>query len=365
MHLARLVVEGFRNLRPLELDLAPSGLVLVSGANGQGKTNLLEAIGYVLTLDSLRRAQPGALVAAGEERALLSGSLGGEGDPDRSHLVGVEITRRGRTRTFLDRKPLGRASDLAGLTRALTVTPDDLAMVQAGPEERRRFLDGVLVGVAPGRTKERSELERAVRQRNALLRQLDGRIDEVGVASLDVWDERLARVGERWAAWREEVVVELERRASAYYSELAGEGSLDLRYVRSWTGALGEALAAGRREDLARGQTLRGPHRDDLEIEINGLAARSGASRGEQRSAMLSLKLAEWELVSTAAGWPAVVLLDDVLSELDAQRAARLLALLPPCQTVLTTAAEPDSVSPELSTRVAERLVVVGGTVSR
>jgi len=363
VHLARLVAEGFRNLRSVEIDLPGSGLVLVTGANGQGKTNLLEAMGYVLTLDSLRSALPSALVARGEERALLSGRLGDERDAGRSHLVGVEITPQGRARALLDRKPLGRASDLAELTRALTITPDDLAMVQSGPDERRRFLDGVVVGLSPGRAGERAALERVLRQRNALLRQLDGRLDSLGEASLDVWDERLSRAGERWAVWREEAVGALQGAAAANYRALAGEGALSIRYVRSWTGELADALAAGRREDVARRQTLRGPQRDDLDIEIDGLPARSGASRGEQRSAMLSLKLAEWELVSAAAGWPAVILLDDVLSELDPERAARLLAMLPPCQTVLTTATEPEGLARDLSTRVAKRLVVVGGTV--
>jgi len=363
VHLAHLWAEGFRNLRDVDLDLPSSGLVLVTGANGQGKTNLLEAIGFVLTLESLRGAPASAVVGADAERATLVGVLAPLDDSGASRTLGLELTRSGRARARLDHKTLRRASDLADVVRALAVTPDDVTMVQAGPDERRRFLDGVIVAVTPARHVERSALERIVRQRNALLRQVDGRLDAAGRASLDVWDHRLAESGERWVRWREEVVEALEPRAQRHYEALAAGGQLTLRYIRSWVGPLAEALAKGRQEDVARRQGVLGPHRDDLEISINALPARVAASRGEQRSAMVSLKLAEWELVSEAAGRPALLLLDDVLSELDIERGRRLIRLLPASQTILTLSTESEELGGDLSARSAARLTVVAGTV--
>jgi DNA replication and repair protein RecF len=365
--LARLELQAFRNYEAAELEPAP-GLTVVTGGNGEGKTNLLEAIAWLATLSSFRGAPSEALVRQGDERAVLRASVvrtEPEGGP-RTTLVEAELTRTGRDRVLVNKSPLRRSRELLGTVRTTVFSPDDLALVKGGPGERRRFLDDLLVAWAPRHAATRADLERVLRQRGALLRSAGGRATPDVVTTLDVWDAKLTETGEALGQARARLVERLVPLVASAHGAVAGEaaGEVGLLYAPAWreTG-LAAALAAARTEDLRRAVTTVGPHRDDLDVSLDGRPARTHASQGEQRSLALALRLAGHHLVAEVTGaWP-VLLLDDVFSELDATRAAALLEALPSGQALLTTAvALPGGAMPELVVRVREgRLLAAAG----
>ena len=356
MRLIRLWLTDFRNYESADLAPAPEGLTVIRGDNGEGKTNLLEAVGYLATLSSFRAAPSEALVRDGSECAVVRA----EGDRDgRRLLLELEVPRAGRGRAQVNRQPLRRAADLLGALRVSVFAPDDLVLVKGGPAERRRYLDELLVSLHPRNEAMRTEVERVLRQRGALLRQAGGRLTDEVATTLDVWDAQLATAGERLAAVREELVATLEPELAKAYDQLAGApADVSSGYARSWSGALAGALAASRADDVRRGVTLVGPHRDDLSLAVGRLPARTHASQGEQRSLALALRLAAHRAVTDVVGSPPVLLLDDVFSELDPARSEALLAHLPAGQALLTTAGEvPAAARPAASVRV------VGGRV--
>lgn len=351
MRLRRLWLTDFRNYPSAEVELAPAGLTVVLGGNGQGKTNLIEAVGYLATLDSFRGAPTEAMVRIGCATAVVRG----EGDRGgRSLLIEAEIAANGRSRTLVNSQPLRRAADLLGALRVSVFSPDDLELVKGGPSARRRYLDDALVGLHPRNAAVRSDFERALRQRNALLKQCKGRLDPSVETTLDVWDTKLAATGEALAYARAELVAALEAPLGKAYDDLAGTpADIAIAYERSWQGPLAPALADARSDDVRRGLSTVGPHRDELRLSIAGLLARTHASQGEQRSTALALRLAAHRAVAEAVGEPPVLLLDDVFSELDADRSAALLAHLPAGQILLTTAVgAPPGAAPAHSIRV-------------
>jgi DNA replication and repair protein RecF len=330
----RLWLTDFRNFGAAELDLAPQ-LTAVVGANGQGKTNLLEALAWLATLGSFRSAGSDALIRSGERAAFVRAEGKRAG---RSLLIEAEIGPN-RHRVLVNRQRLTRASDLLGILRVTVFTPDDLALVKEGPAGRRQFLDTTLVALDARHDATVREVERVLRQRNALLRQVGGRLSVEEELTLDVWDAKLAAAGEALAAARADLVDALRPELARAYGELAGsETPVELRYMSVWRPGLAEALSSGRRADLARGVTLVGPHRDELEISLAYMPARSHASQGEQRCLALALRLGAHRLVTEAAGEAPLLLLDDVFSELDPSRCAALLNHLPPGQALLTSA---------------------------
>ena len=357
MRLRRLWLTDFRNYTSAEVELAPAGLTVVAGGNGQGKTNLIEAVAYLATLDSFRGAPAEALVRTGCSTAVVRA----EGERSgRSLLVEAEINTAGRSRTLVNHQPLRRAADLLGAVRVSLFSPDDLELVKGGPAARRRYLDDALVGLHPRHGAARADLERVLRQRNALLKQCKGRLDGPAESTLDVWDTKLALSGEELAAAREELVTTLEGPLAKAYDQLAGTpADVTAVYERSWQGPLGAALAAARADDVRRGLSTVGPHRDELRLSISTMPARTHASQGEQRSLALALRLAAHRAVTDAVGEPPVLLLDDVFSELDAERTDALVAHLPDGQVVLTTAgAVPPGAFPALTLRVRDGLVL-------
>jgi len=337
VRLEHLWLTDFRSYPTAELHL-DEGLTAIVGDNGQGKTNLLEAIGFLATLSSFRGAPTEALVRAGTTQAIVRAEGWRDG---RSLLIEAEINATGRNRVQVNKQRLQRTRDLLGALRVSVFSPDDLIMVKGGPGERRRYLDDTLVAADPHRDAMLRELDRVLKQRNALLRQSGGRLSADIETTLDVWDAKFAVVGDDLARARRELVAALAPRLTEAYQQVAQRPDpVTLHYAPTWADAgLSHALAAGRRDDLRRGVSLIGPHRDDVELRLAGLPARTHASQGEQRSLALALRLAAHALVSDAAGSAPVLLLDDVFSELDPQRSDALVACLPPGQAVLTTAA--------------------------
>jgi DNA replication and repair protein RecF len=364
VRLDRLWLTDFRSYHTAELAPAPEGLTVVVGANGQGKTNLLEAIAWLATLSSFRGAPNDALVRVGAERAVVRA----EGEREGRHLlIEAEVPARGgRVRVQVNRQPLIRSRDLLGSLRVSVFSPDDLALVKEGPEGRRRLLDDALASVGARYGALQDDLARVLKQRGALLKGAQatgGRLDPSAELTLDVFDARLASVGAALASARRNLVGRLVPVVVAAYDRLAGRASeVGLAYETAWgedEAGLAAALAAARADDVRRGVSTVGPHRDELGLWVGGLPARTHASQGEQRTMALALRLAVHQVVGEVAGSSPILLLDDVFSELDPSRTEALVASLPAGQALLTTAGEvPRGITAAATVRVeAGRLV--------
>jgi len=347
MRLRQLWLKDFRSYPELDLEL-PAGLTCVVGENGIGKTNLLEAIGYLIHLKSFRGADNAAMVAIGSNRAIVRGEGSSKG---RELLVEAEIPRSGRGRVQVNRQRLQRAADLGAAARISVFAPDDLATIKGSPGLRRDFLDDSVVALWPRQDETRRTLVQVLRQRSALLRQRGGRLDSDGAMMLDIWDERLAAAGEAMGTARLSLVNDLSPYVDRAYKQLSRrDDSVSLRYEPTWFSVgLEAALQDTRKEDLRRGTSLVGPHRDDVVVMLNGAPSRSHASQGEQRTLALSLRLGVHLLLTERHGEPPLLLLDDVFSELDQFRTAALFEALPVGQALLTTAVElPEGADPSL-----------------
>jgi DNA replication and repair protein RecF len=358
-----LWLTDFRSYASARLDLSP-GLTVLVGPNGEGKTNLLEALGWLATLSSFRGAPGEALVRRGAPYAVVRAEAERDG---RELLVEAQIQPGGRSRVQVNRQPLRRARDLLGSLRVSVFTPDDLALVKDGPAERRRLLDDALVSLHPRNDAVRVEVDRVLRQRNALLKQSGGRLDEGAAFTLDVWDAKLAASGATLAAARRDLLARMRPALAATYDALARRPvAVRATYEAAWAGgagadeaglavALAGALASARSDDVRRGVSTVGPHRDDVALSIGDAPARTQASQGEQRTLALALRLATHHVVTGETGTPPVLLLDDVFSELDPERSEALVAHLPAGQTLLTTAgALPPSTAPDRVLHLAD-----------
>ncbi len=381
MWLRRLWLTDFRNYETADVALPP-GLTVVRGANGEGKTNLLEAAGYLATLASFRGVATEALVREGCHQAVVRGEAERSG---RELLIETEVAASGRGRAAVNKQRLRRAGDLLDALRVSVFAPDDLELVKGGPAARRRYLDDTLVAVHPRHDVLRRDMERILRQRTALLRQSAsafghggrGRLTSEIATTLDVWDSKLVSAGEALADARADLVTKLEPAMAKAYADVAPERgparvaerhAVSAAYDAPWRAqGLAAALAASRDEELRRGVCLVGPHRDDLFLGINAMPARTHASQGEQRSLALALRLASHRLVAEAVGDVPVLLLDDVFSELDPDRTDALLHHLPPGQALLSTAGPiPAGAEPEQIVSVsAGRLSLATGGVGR
>lgn len=338
MRLDRIEVRGFRSYIEADLDLAP-GLTVLVGANGSGKTNLLEAMGFLASLSSFRGAPTEALarvVGQVTDTAVIRGF--GEDGPRRLEIE-TEIAPGRRNRTLVNKQPLFRTGDLARTFSVSVFSPDDLILVKGGPAERRNYLDELAARLHPRNEALLGEYDRVLRQRNALLKQSAGRLDASGALTLDVWDVKLASLGERVGVVRAELVDRLSPMLLRAYGDIADRpAAIGLRVRPSWSGALADALALGRNDDVRRGVSLLGPHRDDVEATIEGRPSRTHASQGEQRTLSLSMRLAGHRLAADVLDSTPLLLLDDVFSELDPVRSDALIRHLPAGQAVLATA---------------------------
>jgi DNA replication and repair protein RecF len=248
------------------------------------------------------------------------------------------VVAQGRGRLKRNGQAVRRSEDFVGALLVTVLSPDDVWIVKGGPQARRELLDAVIISLSPKYERTLSDLERALRQRNALLRAASAGLRPGMADLLDVWDAKLAEVGEAAATAREGLVHVLQPQVGSAYEGLGGRETAELCYERSWEGGLLEALKDCRQSDLQRGVTGAGPQRDDLRLTIGGLVARSQASQGQQRSLALALRLGAHALVAEHQGTSPVLLLDDVFSELDPERSAALASRLRGGQALLTAA---------------------------
>lgn len=399
MYVAHLSLTDFRSYSQVELPLEP-GITALVGPNGQGKTNLVEAVGYVATLGSHRVPSDAALVRAGATRAVVRAKVVRE---ERSTLVEIEVTPGKANRARVNGGSPGRARDVLGILRTVLFAPEDLALVKGDPDGRRRFLDELLVQLTPRIAGVLADYERVLRQRSALLKSAAAAVRSrsgADLRTLDVWDAKLAQAGAQVVVARQALVAALRPRAADAYRQVsAGQGELEIAYRSSLDAALADPVAADdpdaapapataaevearlleamgrlRSKEIERGVCLVGPHRDDLVLTLGGLPAKGYASHGESWSVALALRLASWTLLThgfdDAGGWTAdwgpdgepVLILDDVFAELDARRRDRLAELVAPARQVLVTAAVPQDVPEPLT---GARVDVLGGEVSR
>lgn len=335
MYIEELSLSQFRNYEQASLKLAPSGVTLFVGPNGSGKSNLLEAVAYLATLKSFRGAPAAVMVRVGQPRAVLAARVRRE---NRIVDVSAEITLSGSGRLTVNRQPVRRSADFAGLLHVIVFCPDDLEIVKAGPSVRREFLDALLVEVSPPSASLLASFDRALRQRNALLRSASGVMSGGMRRVLEAWDAQVAETGEALARARRQLVDALAPRAREAYGGLGGTEAAELAYDKTWASPLLESLQSCLAEDLRLGVTTAGPHRDDLHLLLGGMPARVQASQGQQRTLALALRLAAYDLVAASCGSAPVMVLDDVFSELDGQRAAALAASLPESQVLVATA---------------------------
>ena len=336
MHLRHLWLKDFRSYESVNLELT-SGICAVLGPNGVGKSNLLEAVSYLALLESFRGAPTEAMILNGAAQAVVRGEVVEE---QREQLIEAELLRTGRNRVLVNKQRISRNSDLNTTFRVSVFSPNDLEMVKGGPVGRRNYLDQLLVTLDSKHHSIRSDFDKSLRQRNALLKQCRGRLDDAAKFTLEVWDTKLIQSGERLADLRDQLVDRLSPLVRQAYTEVAFDrAATSLTYEAPWRKVgLEEALHQVRDDEIRRGVTLVGPHRDDLYLGLNEMPARTHASQGEQRSIALALRLAAHRLVLLVTGSAPVLLLDDVFSELDPLRSAALLRSLPEGQTLLSTA---------------------------
>jgi DNA replication and repair protein RecF len=359
-----LWLVDFRCLRDVDVEIGP-GLTVLEGANGQGKTSVLEAVGWVARARSFRAVNDTALVRAGAEQAIVRAEVN---TGDRRQLFEAEVRVTGRNRILCNKQVVSRARDLHGLLRVTVFAPDDLALVKDGPAARRTYLDELLAMLAARYDAARADYERVVKQRNALLR--SRMRDGDALTTLDVFDEQLVVAATELVRGRLRLVDRLAPAVDAAYRSLAGmDGHVAAVYEANWAedvvaaddspagvaDQLRAALAARRRQEIDRGLTLVGPHRDEWKLSIDELDARTQSSQGEQRTLALAMRLAGHAVVTELTDVAPVLLLDDVFSELDASRSHALEHNLPAGQTLLTTAsAIPDEIVADRRLRIHE-----------
>ena len=401
MYVSHVTLTDFRSYSHVDLPLE-AGITALVGPNGQGKTNLVEAIGYAATLGSHRVPTDAALVRAGASRAVVGVKVVRELEPGRprSTLVEIEVTPGRANRARVNGGSPVRSRDVLGILRSVLFAPEDLSLVKGDPDGRRRFLDELLVQLTPRTAGTISDYERVLKQRSALLKSAGaarrGGSGGADLRTLDVWDAKLAQLGARLVVDRRRLVEALAPHVAHAYEQVSGgQGAAVITYRTSLEQVLEdpdavrgasvelveaqllEAMGRLRGKEIERGVSLVGPHRDDLVLTLGGLPAKGYASHGESWSFALALRLASFTVLTTggasddADGLPGadwgpdgepVLVLDDVFAELDARRRERLAELVASARQVLITAAVAEDVPEPLA---GMRVDVKGGEVAR
>ena len=413
MHLSHLAVTDFRSYPSAELPLTP-GVTTLIGLNGQGKTNLVEAAGYLATLGSHRVAGDAPLVRAGAQQSVIRGVVIRDG---RETLIELEINSgraSGRNRARLNRSPVAHPRDVLGTLRTVVFAPEDLGLVKGDPAERRRFLDELLVARQPRWAGVRSDYDKVLRQRNALLKsaapilrrgssrarrpptsssstgvdenaELPGSASQASsvagaLSTLDVWNSHLAKVGAQLLYARLRLMRDLAPYLTQSYDEVSdAESDARITYRSSLREEMSQAIATGavperdelhdellasleavRVNEIERGISLVGPHRDDVVLNLGKLPAKGYASHGESWSLALGLRLSAYQLLRHDLGEDPVLILDDVFAELDSGRRERLAVLIADCEQVLITAAVAGDVPAVLSSTGLTYRVTLG-----
>jgi len=373
MHVISLTAVDFRSYSFVEINLEP-GVTTFIGSNGQGKTNLVEAISYCSTLSSHRVSQDLPLVKADQPRAIVRTGVKYQ---DRTNWLEVEIWPSKTNKTKLNGSDCKKTKDILGILQTITFSPEDLILVKGDPGQRRYFLDEILVQKSSSYAGIKTDYERVLKQRNALLKSAGparrNNLDSV-LATLDIWNEQLINFGSQIVLARHQIINELLPYVSKSYAELAPSSkALNITYLPNVAAenmtlndlvtAMKQKLQERQQDELDRGLTLVGPHRDDLEIMIGELPAKGYASHGESWSVALALRLASFDLLkaTSPAGDP-VLILDDVFAELDVARRNQLILRVKNVEQVLITAAVAEDVPKEL---VGNKLYVNNGKVEK
>ena len=372
MHVTHLSLHDFRSYGELELALEPGASAFI-GANGQGKTNLVEAIDYLATLGSHRVATDAPLVRVGAERAVVRAGVVRD---ERSALLEIEITPGRSNRARVNRGPLPRPRDLLGWLRSVVFSPEDLTLVKGDPSDRRHFLDALLVLRSPRFAGVRADYDRALRQRNSLLKSARHSGRGTNLDTLDVWDGQLAAYGGELLAARLALLDSLEPYLGEAYRAVAASATAerteavatykasfmlpDSRDREVLREAMADELVLRRRDELDRGISLVGPHRDDVVLSLGSMPAKGYASHGESWSYALALRLASYDLLR-ADGDDPILILDDVFAELDRDRRSHLADRVSGAEQVLVTAAVAEDVPEGLRGR---RYDVASGEVT-
>jgi DNA replication and repair protein RecF len=379
VYVAHLSLHDFRSYPSVEVEMGP-GITSFVGRNGQGKTNLVEAIDYLSRLSSHRVSADAPLVRQGAGQAVVRAAVVRD---ERRAVLEIEINPGRANRARVNRSPLPKARELLGLVRTVVFSPEDLALVKGDPAERRRFTDDLLTQLSPRYAGTRADYDRVLKQRNSLLKSAGvarrggasaESARESALSTLAVWDQRLTELGSEIMRTRGRLVDDLTPLVGKAYEAVARGASRDdatLEYRPSFevddapdAPALEEqllgAIEARRREELDRGLSLVGPHRDEIALSLGDLPVKGYASHGESWSFALALRLASYDLLR-ATGDDPVLILDDVFAELDTDRRAQLADLVAEAEQVLITAAVPDDIPGQLRGR---RFTVADGSVT-
>lgn len=383
MYVEHLSLVDFRCYRSVEVPMLP-GVNLFIGQNGQGKTNLVEAVEYLSTLSSHRVSNDAPLVRAGAEQAVVRGRVRASRDDTRSLLLELEINPGKANRARINKGPQPRARDLLGVLRTVVFSPEDLAIVKGDPADRRRFIDTVVLTRWPRMAGVKADYDRILKQRNHLLKQLaqcGARAqDDEAMFTLEVFDDQLSQVGAELLMARLDSLAELMPHTTLAYADIAPTNNTVVANYRTsisldpvvegepltrddLAARLSAAMVERRKDELVRGVSLVGPHRDEIVLTIGELPAKGYASHGECWSLALSLKLGAFHVVRDDGVEP-VLILDDVFAELDTTRRERLAAAIVEAEQVLITAAVGADVPEQLTGRrflVADRQVRVEG----
>ena len=363
MYLSSLALKDFRSYEELLLTFDP-GVTIFIGSNGFGKTNIIEAIGYLTTLSSHRVSTDAPLVRIGTNSAYLKGVVDSLG---RSTTIELEINPSRANRGRINQNAQRSTHEIIGHLRSVLFAPEDLALVKGDPSERRRFLDILLVLRNPRYASTISDYERVLKQRNALLKSAAGmrKVDVSALNTLEVWDQQLVTIGSELILARIQLVAALMEPVARNYAHLAEGHEISLVYLSSiWqgkkdakttdlvevAGGFRVALDAVRKKEFERGITLAGPHRDDLLLSLRTHPLKGYASQGESWSYALAMKLASYDLLRSDGVEP-ILILDDVFAELDTTRRERLGALISNNEQILITAAVPEALPVELDGR--------------